>query len=101
MLKKIENNSKVVDYKTRQQLFLEWLQTVVEINFKRKRNIENAILLWTEQDKQGNIKTKHARFNCKLNDYEFFKDCMKEFILNRRFDEFLREHIGDYLEYIN
>ena len=101
MLKKIENNSKVVDYKTRQQLFLEWLQTVVEINFKRKRNIENAVLLWAETDEQGRTNTKHARFNCKLSDFEFFNACMKEFILNRKFDEFLREHIGDYLEFIN
>ena len=87
MIKKIENFANVVDYKTRQQLFLEWLQTVVEIDFKKKVQIENAVLLWTEKDRQGKIKTKHARFNCNLEDYEFFNDAMKEFILNRKYDE--------------
>ena len=101
MLKKIDNFSNVVDYKSRQQQFLEWLQAVVEINFKQKRQIENAVLIWSEKDKQGNIKARHSRFNYKLEDFEFFNDAMKEFILNRKFDEFLREHISDYLEYIN
>lgn len=101
MLKKIENNSNVIDYKTRQQQFLEWVQTVIEVNFKKERQIENAVLLWAEKDKQGKIRTKHARFNCKLDDYEFFRTCMNDFILERKFDEFLREHISDYLEYIN
>lgn len=101
MLKVVENKN-VVDYKTRQQQFLEWLKEVIDVNFKGNEQIEDAILIWNRKDEKGNIKTVHSRFNISnVSDVEYYRDCLNDYILNRKFDDFLREHIGDYLEYVN
>lgn len=100
MLREIKKTN-IIDYKTRQQQFLEWLQEVIEVNFKDSKQIENAILVWAEKDEKGKIKTMHARFNTlDISDVEYFRDCLNDFVQERKFDEFLRDHIGDYLEYI-
>jgi len=99
MLKVIENEN-VVNYRTNQQQFLEWLQAVIIANFRKKKRLKSAMLLWTVEDEKGAIKTRHARFKCDLDDYEFMNRCLEAYIQERRFDEFLTEHIGDYIEYI-
>lgn len=99
---KVVKNEKIVDYKTRQQQFLEWIKEVIEINFKETEQIQDAILIWSKKDEKGNTQTVHSRFNiCSVADVEYYRDCLNDYILNRKFDDYLKEHIGDYLEYVN
>ncbi len=102
MLKEVKKEqTNVVDYKTRQQQFLEWLKEVIEVNFKQNEQIEDAILIWNKKNEKGETKTVHARFNItNISDVEYYRDCLNDYILYRKFDDFMREHISDYLEYV-
>lgn len=92
--------SKIVEFKSKQTRFNEWLEEVNERNFKGK-DIESAIIIWETKDKNGESTANHARFNCDLLNRKWFHRCLGENIKELEFDEYLRKHIHEYIEFIN
>lgn len=92
--------SKIVEFKTKQTKFKEWLQEVNKLNFENK-DIESAIIIWETKDNQNKCIANHARFNCDLSNMQWFKECLCEKVKELEFDKFMREHINEYIEFIN
>lgn len=99
---KVVKKENVVDYKSKQQKAVEWLQEVIQHNFKESKNIESACIFWVEKKEDGKFQPNIAYFDMPdTEDFDYIKRCLSDFILNRKFDDYLKEHIGDYLEYVN
>lgn len=92
--------SKIVEFKSRQTKFKEWIQEVTEENFKDKK-IESAIFMWETQDEKGYSTAHYCWFNCDLDNRKWFHRCLNEKIKEEEFDKFMREHVKDYIEIIN
>ena len=89
----------IITFKSRKQQFNEWYNEVTERNFKDTNNIPTALFLWETKTKDNHI-YNNAYFNCELDDLEWFYECLGKYIMERRFDEYLSKHIGEYIEYI-
>lgn len=99
---KVVKDDKIVDYKSKQQKAVEWLQEVIQQNFTEAKNIESACMFWVEKKENGKFQPNIAYFEMPdTEDFEYIAGCLKDFILNRKIDDYLKEHIGDYLEYVN
>ena len=92
--------SKIVEFKSKQTEFKEWLQEVVKENFENK-NIESAIFIWEIEDENGFSTAMEAIFNCDLKNKKWFYNSLGENIRELEFDKFMREHVKDYIEIIN
>lgn len=99
MLKVVENKEKIVDFKTRQKQFENWLKKVVEVNCKEE-TVEHAVIVFEKKDKDGNTKLEAARFNSTVEEFEKFSLFLQDSILYSKIDGYLRQNIGDYLQYI-
>lgn len=89
----------IITFKSRKQQFNDWLSDVTERNFKSDTNIPTALFLWETKNKDNHF-CNNAYFNCELDDLEWFYECHGKYIMERRFDEYLRKNIGDYIQYI-
>ena len=90
---------KILEYKTREQQFVGWLNEVFEKNeLPQQKNIQNALLLWEVKEDKSTI--MHARFNCDIEELETYRDVLNELIFERKMRKFLAENIGDFLQYI-
>jgi len=99
---KVVKDDKIADFKSRHEKALEWLQKVITANFQEAKNIDSAVMLWVEKKENGKFQPNIAYFEMPdTEDFEYIAGCLKDFILNRKFDDYLKEHIGDYLEYVN
>lgn len=92
--------SKIVEFKSKQTKFKEWVQEVIKENFEDV-NIESAIFIWETKDEKGYSKATEARFKCDLNNKKWFYNSLGENIRELEFDKFMREHIDEYVEFIN
>lgn len=92
--------SKIVEFKSKQTKFKEWVQEVVKENFEDK-NIESAIFIWEIEDENGFSTAMEAKFNCDLKNKKWFYYSLGENIRELEFDKFMREHVKDYIEIIN
>lgn len=91
---------KIIEFKNRKQLFDEWLEEVTKRNFKDKQ-IESALFVWELPKTKDGYPSEFCKFNCDLDQLKYFHRKLGEHIQEREFDEFLRENIQDYIEYID
>lgn len=99
---KIVKDEKVADFKNKHQKALEWLQQVIENNFKEAKNIDSAVIFWVEKKENGKFQPNIAYYDMPdTESFEYIKGCLNDFILYRKFEDYLKEHIGEYLEYVN
>lgn len=102
MMRKIEKETNIAAFKNKQQKFCEWLEEVINSNFKEEKPIvKNAMVLWTEVDAEGKEHKFLAKFDCGLEEHNEFAAFLQRILLHQMFDDYLREHISDYLEYVN
>lgn len=98
---KIVENEKIKNFKQRHEEFLEWLEEVKKNNFEDASNIDSALMIWVQKDEKGNLRPFTAHFRMpKVDDFEYLQHCLSDYILNWKFENYLKEHIGDFLEYI-
>ena len=101
MLEVVKNN-KVVNFKQRHQEFTQWLEEVKKENFSDASKIDSAVMIWTTKDEKGKIHTTKVHFRMpEVEDFEFIAAVLEEYILNWKFENYLKEHIGDFLQYVN
>lgn len=89
----------IITFKSKAQNLKEWHDAVYQENLSQP-NIKSAMLLYEHVDKDGS-QAHAAWFECDLNQMKWFHKCLGEKIKELEFDKFLREHIDEYLEYVN
>lgn len=87
--------SKVIDIKTKEQTFPDWLKDVTETNFKHS-SPRAVLLVWEDDEGTAN----QCRWNCDVKTFLWFSECMKDKALLLKFDKFMKENINEYIEYI-
>lgn len=90
---------KILEFKNRKQIFDEWLEEVTKRNFK-DQHIESALFIWELPKTKEGYQGVHCKFNCDLEQLKFFHRQLGEHIKELEFDEFLRENIQNYIQYI-
>ena len=93
--------SKIIEFKTRSKQLSEWFDEVVSQNGLLEQNVKSALLLWETKTKDNPSTCMHSRFNCDVDNFEWFKRCMEEQSFKNRVAEYLRENINEFIEYIN
>lgn len=91
--------AKIIEFKNKQDKFEEWFQEIKQVNFDNKQ-IESALFLWELPPTKDGYSVTHCRFNCDLDQLKWFHKEVGEYIKEREFDKFMREHINEYLEYL-
>lgn len=89
----------ILEFKTRKQQFKEWLEDVQNVNFKDKE-ISSALFIWELPPDKDGYQATHCKFNCSLDQLKWFHRELGEYIKEKEFDKYLREHIDEYLQYI-
>lgn len=51
--------------------------------------------------KDGTSTCMHARYNCDLDDFEWFKRCIEEQSFRNKVAQFLKENINDFIQYVD
>ena len=93
--------SNVVEFKTRSKMLSEWMNEVVNRNGLLEQDVKSALLVWEKKEKDGTSTCMHARFNCDLENFEWFNKCIGQQCFNNKVTQFLKENINDFLKYIN
>lgn len=93
--------SKIVEFKTRSKQLSEWFDEVVSRNGLLEQNVKSALFLWEIKTKDNLSTCMHARFNCDIDDFEWFKKCMEEQSFKNKVAAYLKENINNFIEYIN
>lgn len=99
MLKIVDNKEKIVDFKTRQEQFENWIKKVVEANCTEE-TVEHAVIVFERKDKEGKTSLDAARFNSTVEEFEKFSLFLQDAILYSKIDDYLKNNINDYLQYI-
>lgn len=89
----------IIDFKTRAQQLDEWWREVYNTNFKDK-NIKSVLVIYEAEDDKGRSIANHARFECDKSNMEWFNNCLSDKVRELQFDEWMREHVNDYIGYI-
>ena len=90
---------KILEFKSRKQIFDKWLEDVKTANFK-DQHIESALFIWELPPTKEGYQSVHCKFNCDLDQLKYFHRKLSEHIQELEFNKFLRENINDYIEYI-
>ena len=90
---------KVLDFKTRQQQFKEWLKEVEKENFENKEVI-SAVFMWEYPKTKEGYQGLSCGFNCPLDQLKWFHRELGELIKEREFDKYLTEHLAEYIELV-
>lgn len=93
--------SNVVEFKNKDQQFEEWWKEVFEINFKGKPAPPSAIVLWENVDDKGMSTAHCVHYNCEMREWEWFLRCFDDKVREMLFDKWIREHLDEYIEYLN
>lgn len=93
--------SKIVEFKTRSKQLSEWFDEVVSRNGLLEQNVKSALFLWKIKTKDNLSTCMHARFNCDIDNFEWFKKCMEEQSFKNKVANYLKENINEFIEYIN
>lgn len=94
--------AKVINIKTKNQTFKDWLREVIELN-KLDENfgdVSSAIFFWESKDEEGKPVAQCARFNINLEELDWYKRCLEGTLEDLRLRNFLRDNIGDFIQYI-
>lgn len=89
----------ILEFKNRKQQFEEWLKEVEKTNFK-DQEVSSALFIWETPTNKEGYQATHCKFNCPLDQLKWFYKELGEYIKEREYDEYLRKHIHEYLEYI-
>ena len=93
--------SNVIEFKTRKEQLSEWFKEVVSQNGLLEQDVQSALFLWEKKDKDGTSTCMHARYNCDIDNFEWFKRCIEEQSFKNKVADFLKENINDFLKYVN
>lgn len=88
--------SKVIDINTKEPVFPDWWREVAETNFQHS-NPKAVLLIWEGEDGKAN----HCRYNCDYKTLDWFTACMNDKMRELQFDKWIREHLDEYIEYLN
>lgn len=91
---------KLFKFKSKKQLFNEWYQEAFNVNFKNN-DVKSALIIYETVDEKGHPIASHCRFNCDMTNLEWFHRCLGDKVKELQFDKFIKEHINDYIEYID
>lgn len=89
----------ILEFKTRQQQFEEWFEEVRKVNFEGQE-IKSALFIWELSPTKDGFIATHCKFNCPLDQLKWFHRELGNYIRDREFDEYLRNHIQEYIEFI-
>lgn len=94
--------AKVINIKTKNQTFKDWLREVIEAN-KLDENfgdVSSAVFFWESKDEEGRTVAKCTKFNAGLEELDWYKRCLELEVNNERFHQYLVDNIAHYIEYI-
>ena len=91
----------VIEFKTRSELLSDWIKEVINRNGLLEQDVQSALLLWEKKGKDGTSTCMHARYNCDLDDFEWFKRCIEEHSFRNKVAQFLKENIYDFIQYVD
>lgn len=86
-------NKKVINIKTGQPIFSEWLKDVLKQN--DFSNAHSAILMWSTEE-GGNW----ARLNLDTKELKYYSLMLQDKLFEYSLEEFLQKRIKDFIEYI-
>ena len=86
----------VIPFKDNNAQFKDWLETVMKVNFETT-SPKSAMLIY--EDPETGLASS-VRYNVDLKTMEWFGECVNDKVQELKIDKYLREHIGDYIEYI-
>lgn len=90
---------KIIEFKSKEQQFEQWWKDVYDTNFK-DQSIKSALVIFETADKDG-CQAHSTRFECDLLNLKWFHRCLGEFIQKADFDKWMREHVNEYIEYLD
>ena len=95
--------SNVIEFKSKDQLFENWFNMVVNTNALDKKDSvpKSAIIMWEGKNSKGEDTIFHARYNVDTDTLSWYSRCIAAAVQERRFDEWMREHLDEYIEFIN
>lgn len=91
----------IVKFKDKKEQFKDWVADVMRENFEGKKPPSSAILLWEEQDDDGCSTAHCVHFDCSIKEWRWYNSCFGDKVREMEFDKWLREHINDYIEYVD
>lgn len=91
----------VIEFKTRSELLSDWIKEVINRNGLLEQDVQSALLLWEKKGKDGTSTCMHVKYNCDLDDFEWFKRCIEEQSFRNKVAQFLKENINDFIQYVD
>ena len=93
---------KVIDLKTKNQLFDSWIKEVIELHKldEGSSKVGSAVFMWETKDEDGSYSAHTAYLNADLAELEWYQRCFNKMVQERQIADFLRRHIGDFIQYI-
>lgn len=89
--------SKVVDIKTKEQLFTDWLDDVVKVNNLAASQPTSAMLLWASKSDDGVQVANSARCNVTTEVLEWWHMCMADELFERKMNKFFTQNLDRYI----
>ena len=75
-----------------------WLQDVVQQNPEINQATQ-GIMIWNKVV-DGKECSDWAYLNCETEDLEYYVRSLQDILFQRRLEDFMAKHIGEYVEYI-
>lgn len=88
--------SNIKQFKNKKERFDEWLSEVMSGNNLKENPPESCVILYTNSDSKSYM----VHYQCDADDIYDFATDLNRVALERKFDDYLRNHISDYLEYV-
>lgn len=89
---------KVIDIRTKEPNYESWYSEVIDSNPNLKRT-KKACIFWME-DLGDSERADWAYLNMETDDLEYLCKSLEDVIFKRKMEDFLKDNIGDYIEYI-
>lgn len=89
---------KVISIKSKEPTMQAWLQDVVQQNPEISQATQ-GLMIWNKTV-DGKECADWAYLNCETEDLEYYVRSLQDILFQRRLEDFMTKHIGEYVEYI-
>lgn len=89
---------KVISIKSKEPTMQAWLQDVVQQNPEINQATQ-GLMIWNKTV-DGKECADWAYLNCETEDLEYYVRSLQDILFQRRLEDFMTKHIGEYVEYI-
>ena len=89
---------KVISIKSKEPTMQAWLQDVVQQNPEINQATQR-LMIWNKTV-DGKECADWAYLNCETEDLEYYVRSLQDILFQRRLEDFMTKHIGEYVEYI-